>query len=231
MGMKKASILIVEDEEEIRRGLCDVFVFHGYEVDAVGNGDEGLKKALSGHHHLVVLDIMLPGMNGLAVCDAIRKKDRSLPVILLTAKGDEEDIIRGLKSGADDYIPKPFSVRELLARVEAVLRRSNKLIAESEMIEVAGMQLDPRNLVLVRGTEKIELTRRETDILRYLKKNNDRPVSRHELLKEVWGYGNTQMDTRTVDIHITKLRRKIGDDADEPRIILTIRGEGYRLGR
>lgn len=230
MNHAKAKILIVEDEESIRQGLTDVFVFHGYETEAVANGDEGLRRALSGVHHLVILDVMLPDRDGFSVCDEIRKRDRTLPIIMLTAKSDEEDIIRGLKLGADDYIPKPFSIRELVARAEAVLRRSQKLVAENRLISICGMQLDPSNLTLNQGESMIELTRRETDILRYLEKNNDRPVSRQELLKEVWGYGNTQMDTRTVDIHMAKLRRKLGDDADEPTLILTIRGEGYKLG-
>lgn len=228
--MAKPSVLIVEDEESIRKGLCDVFVYNGYEVDWADDGKDGLKKARTGRYHLVVLDVMLPSMDGLTICNEIRKLDRAQPIIMLTAKGDEDDIIRGLKLGADDYIPKPFSVRELVARAEAVLRRSRKLTQEKAIVAWDGMEIDPRNLWVTIGKETIELTRREVDILRYLIQCADRPVGRKELLKEVWGYGNTNMDTRTVDIHMTKLRKKIEKDPEHPRRILTVRGEGYKIG-
>ncbi len=245
----KPSILLIEDEEPIAKGLCDVLVFNGYQVDWIQNGPEGLKKALTGTYHLVLLDVMLPGLDGFSVCNEIRKKDRSQPIILITAKGDEEDILKGLKLGADDYVPKPFSVRELVARVEAVLRRSQKLQYEKERIIWDKLEIDPVNLCAwfhvfsiegeappakpVERTAQapiIELTRREVEILRYLIAQSHRPVGRPELLKEVWGYGNAQMDTRTVDIHITKLRRKIETDPEHPRWILTVRGEGYKMG-
>lgn len=226
----KTKILVVEDEESIRKGLCDVFVYNGYEVEAVDNGEAGLEKALTGQYHLVILDIMLPGMDGLSVCNEIRKTDRAQPILMLTAKGDEEDIIKGLQQGADDYVLKPFSVRELVARVEAVLRRSPKLIAETDQIQWGPITINPKNLILNLNGDDIELTRREIDILRYLIKFSTRPVDRQELLKEVWGYGNAQMETRTVDIHIAKLRRKIEADHQDPKIILTIRGEGYKIG-
>ncbi len=225
----KAKILIVEDEEAIRKGLCDLFAYNGYEVDSAGDGREGLKKALSGHYHLLVLDIMLPELDGLTICNEVRKADRSQAIILLTAKGDEDDIINGLKLGADDYIPKPFSVRELVARAEAVLRRSPKLALDQETIHWGRLAIDPRNLSLEMDNKTVELTRREVDILRYLTQHSERPISRGELLKEVWGYNNAQMDTRTVDIHITKLRRKLEPNPQEPRYILTVRGEGYRI--
>lgn len=228
--MPQTSILIVEDEEPIRKGLCDVFVYNGYAVDSASDGREGLKKALSGQFHLIILDIMLPEIDGLTVCNKIRAIDRTQPIILLTAKGDEEDIIKGLKQGADDYVPKPFSVRELVARAEAVLRRSGKLINEQQNMSWNSLTIDSRNLVATIDNQVIELTRKEVDILKYLIQHADRPVNRHELLKEVWGYGNTQMDTRTVDIHITKLRRKIEKDPEIPTLIVTIRGEGYRMG-
>lgn len=226
----KNKILIAEDEEKIRQGLVDVFVYHGYEVLAVESGDLALREALSGNYHLVILDVMLPEMNGFEICNEIRKKDRSQPVIMLTAKGDEEDIIQGLKLGADDYITKPFSVRELLARCESVLRRSSKLQVEKQKISWDIWVIDPLNLLLETPQGKLELTRREVDLLRYLIQHSNRPISRQELLKEVWGYQNPQMDTRTVDIHITKLRKKIEKDPENPTFILTVRGEGYRIG-
>lgn len=225
----KPHLLIIEDEASIRNGLCDVFVFNGFDVDTASTGKEGLNKALSGKYHLIILDIMLPEINGLTICDAIRKKDRAQPIIMLTAKGDEEDIIKGLKLGADDYVPKPFSVRELVARVEAVLRRSKKLDREQSLITSHNMTIDSLNLKLILRDVEVELTRKEVEILRYLIQSQDRPVSRQELLKEVWGYGNVNIDTRTVDIHIAKLRKKIEQDPQNPKIILTIRGEGYKI--
>jgi len=226
---QKTSILIVEDEAAIRSGLCDVFIYNGYVVDDVAEGKEALRKALSGNYHLVLLDIMLPGMDGLTVCNEIRKKDRSLPIIMLTAKGDEEDIISGLQQGADDYITKPFSVRELLARVGSVLRRSQKLSTDKAMIHWNGIEIDPKNLTINIDNQTYELTRREVDILRYLIQCSDRPVNRQELLKEVWGYSNTNMETRTVDIHMAKLRKKIEKNPQKPRHIVTVRGEGYKI--
>lgn len=228
--MLKPSVLIVEDEEPIRKGLCDVFVYNGYDVDWASDGRDGLRKALTGRYHLVVLDVMLPSVDGLTICNEIRKLDRGQPIIMLTAKGDEDDIIKGLRLGADDYIPKPFSVRELVARAEAVLRRSQKLTEEKVKVRWDGMEIDPRNLWAVVDGTTVELTRREVDILRYLIRFSDRPVGRKELLKEVWGYGNTSMDTRTVDIHMTKLRKKIEKDPENPRRIVTVRGEGYKIG-
>ncbi len=228
--MSKPSLLLIEDESTIAKGLCDVFLFNGYAVDWVANGREGLQKALTGQYHLILLDVMLPDLDGFSICNDIRQKDRSQPIIMLTAKGDEEDILKGLKLGADDYVPKPFSVRELVARVEAVLRRSQKLVHESKKITWSTLVIDPLNLNITIDQNTIELTKREVDILRYLIAQSNRPVSRQELLKEVWGYGNTQMDTRTVDIHITKLRRKLEDDPENPRWILTLRGEGYKIG-
>lgn len=227
---QKPSILLIEDEDSIAKGLCDVFIFNGYHIDWITNGKEGLKKALTGVYHLILLDVMLPDLDGFSICNEIRTKDRSQPIIMMTAKGDEEDILKGLKLGADDYIPKPFSVRELVARVEAVLRRSQKLVHQNEIISWQNLVIDPLNLIVTLHKKEIELTRREVEILRYLISQSHRPVGRPELLKEVWGYGNTQMDTRTVDIHMTKLRRKIEKDPENPQYILTVRGEGYKMG-
>jgi len=227
----KPRILVVEDEAAIREGLADVLVYHGYRVDAVADGHDGLKKALSGQYDLLLLDVMLPGRDGFAICDEVRKVDREQPIILLTAKTGDEDIVNGLALGADDYIGKPFSIAELVLRVKAVLRRSRSGLALAAEIRLAGdIAIDTRNLSGSRAGEPLQFTRREIDILQYLQQNSDRPVSREELLTRVWGYDRTaDIETRTVDIHIAKLRRKIEPDSKEPRNLITVRGAGYRL--
>jgi two-component system response regulator RegX3 len=230
MKPAKPRILIIEDEEAILQGLADVFVFNGYEVETAKDGESGLEKALDGGFHLILLDIMLPVLDGFTVCDKIREVDRHLPIIMLTAKTSEDDIVKGLKLGADDYVPKPFSVRQLLARVEAVLRRSGRLHKDMKALRLGDLEIDPDSLRGRRQDEKIFFTRREVEILFYLNAQSTRPVSRQELLREVWGYANVEfIETRTVDIHIAKLRRKIEDDASHPRLLVTIRGQGYQL--
>jgi DNA-binding response OmpR family regulator len=228
---RKIRLLIVEDEPAIRMGLTDVFVFHGYEAEAAADGREGLEKALSGRFDLVLLDVMLPGMNGFEVCERIRREDRDQPIILLTARTADEDIIKGLALGADDYVAKPFSVAQLVLRVQAVLRRS-RIAAELEHEIRLGNEvvIDTRNLSGTRGPETLSFTRREMEILQYLRANAGHPVPREELLAKVWGYArHLEIETRTVDIHIAKLRRKIEPDPAEPRYLVTVRGAGYRL--
>lgn len=229
----KAKILVVEDEQPIREGLCDLLIYHGFSVESEENGAKALDLILKNNYHLILLDIMLPDLDGFSICEKVRSQDRSLPIIMLTAKGDEDDIVKGLKLGADDYIAKPFSIKELLARIEVILKRSSKFIQDQKLLEFSDFKIDPVNLNLIfneKEDHKIELTRKEVDILSYLIGNQERPVSRQELLKEVWGYSNELMDTRTVDIHIAKLRKKIETDHQNPKYILTIRGEGYKLG-
>jgi len=225
--VEKAKILIVEDETAIRTGLVDIFVFHGYEVDFAEHGEEGLKKALSGLFDLVLLDVMLPGINGFEICNRIRQQDRHQAIIMLTAKTNDEDIIQGLTLGADDYISKPFSVTQLVLRVQAVLRRTRTgQTLERELKLANGMVVDSENLC----AEDIVFTRREMDVLLYLYSQADRPVPREELLVKVWGYANDmEIETRTVDIHIAKLRRKIEINPSKPGTIITVRGAGYRL--
>ena len=227
----KLRLLIVEDEPAILQGLVDVFVYHGYEIDTAADGEVALQKFLKHSYDLVILDVMLPLRDGFSVCNAIRQRDRYQPVIMLTAKTSDEDIITGLTLGADDYIGKPFSVRELVLRVEAVLRRSRKMRdAQHELIVAEGIAIDTRTLVGKHGGTTILFTRREVDLLEYLQRNADRPVTRNELLIEVWGYRKgAQIETRTVDIHIAKLRRKIEPDPQNPRYLVTVRTEGYRL--
>ena len=228
---KPVKILIVEDEEAIRSGLVDVFVYHGYKVETAATGPDGLQMALSGTFDLVLLDIMLPGMDGYAICNEIRAKDRDQPIIMLTAKTSDEEIIEGLKLGADDYVGKPFSVAQLVARVEAVLRRSQVGVDQARTINLNNnIRIDTENLEGSNDAEALTFTKREIELLSYLAANSDRPVSREELLTKVWGYGrNLEIETRTVDIHIAKLRRKIETDPKQPENLITVRGAGYRL--
>lgn len=228
---KKSRILVVEDEVAIRTGLVDVFVFHGYDVDFSGEGHEGLRMALSGHYDIVLLDIMLPGMDGYQICQRIREEDKALPIIMLTAKTSDEEIIQGLALGADDYVAKPFSVAQLVLRVQAVLRRSQPVRANSNLLRLnEHASVDLENLSGQRGCETLAFTRREVEVLQYLGAHSDRPISREELLNKVWGYDKQlDIETRTVDIHIAKLRRKLEADPKAPQFLVTIRGAGYRL--
>ena len=228
---RKRRLLVVEDEHAIRAGLIDVFVFHGYEVEASADGHEGLELALSGRFDLILLDVMLPSMNGFDVCEAIRERDRRLPIILLTAKVGDDDIVNGLRLGADDYVAKPFGVQELVLRVEAVLRRAHGDTTALRHLEIGqSVRIDCENLDGKVDGLNVTFTRREIEILRYLEHHHDRPVPREELLSEVWGYArNLDIETRTVDIHIAKLRRKLERDPKQPERLVTVRTAGYRL--
>ncbi len=228
---RKLRILVVEDEAAIRSGLIDVFVFHGFDVESTGDGREGLNLALSGKFDLILLDIMLPGLNGYDICEGIRQVDRDQAIIMLTAKTGDEDIIQGLSLGADDYVAKPFSVAQLVLRAKAVLRRTRAgadLARHMQLDEE--LEIDTENLCGRRGSDELEFTRREIEILQYLQAHSDRPVPREELLTKVWGYArDLGIETRTVDIHIAKLRRKIETDPAIPTVLVTVRGAGYRL--
>ena len=228
---QKLRILVVEDEAAIRSGLIDVLVYHGYEVDGSADGRDGLAKSLSGKYDLIILDVMLPGVSGFDICDAIRKRDRDQPIIMLTAKVAEDDIVRGLSLGADDYVAKPFSITALVLRIEAVLRRSHAVVELAAHIRLGDdIEIDTRNLSGRRGSQALAFTRREMEVLQYLHANPSRPVPRDELLVQVWGYAkHAEIETRTVDIHIAKLRRKIESNPKEPAHLITVRGAGYRL--
>ena len=228
---RKIHLLVVEDEVAIRTGLIDVFVYHGYAVDYAEDGDTGLVKASSGKYDLILLDVMLPGIDGFEICNRVRAADPEQPIIMLTAKTTDEDIIKGLSLGADDYVAKPFSVAQLVLRVQAVLRRSRIGVEMDSQILLGGsVEIDVRNLSGRRDGADLSFTRREIELLEYLNANADRPVSREELLAKVWGYGrDLEIETRTVDIHIAKLRRKIEPEPSEPRYLVTVRGAGYRL--
>ncbi len=234
----KRRILIVEDEDPIAQGLQDVLAFHGFQANRARDGREGLEMALTGQYDLILLDVMLPLMDGFEVCNRIRKENRTQPIIMLTAKTSEEDIIQGLTLGADDYVSKPFSVRELLLRIEAVLRRFTQDTAPTEEIQLgdflrintsslSGEYLQEEDR---KSREEPVFTRREVEILKFLAQNKSRPVSRNELLEHVWGYSSpSSMETRTVDIHMAKLRKKTEPNPKEPIYLITVRGEGYRL--
>lgn len=227
--IKKPRLLIVEDEDAILKGLTDLFVFNGYEVQPCQDGESGLQQALRGNWDCVILDVMLPKLDGFAVCREIRKHSKEQPIIMLTAKSGEDDVINGLSLGADDYMAKPFSVRELLLRVEALLRRSGRDRHQQALL-LGHINIDLDNLTGNINGNKVQFTRREIDVLLFLHHHNSRPVSRRELLNEVWGYNKrTEFDTRTVDIHIAKLRKKIELKPKSPDYLVTVRGEGYRL--
>ena len=230
MGSKER-ILIVEDEVAIRTGLVDVFTYHGYQTEYAEQGPDGLRKALSGRFDLVLLDVMLPGMDGFEICQRLREQSPAQAVIMLTAKTAEEDIVHGLSLGADDYVAKPFSVTQLVLRVQAVLRRTSPHApADRQIVLREGLVVDVLNLSGRRDGEALAFTRREMDVLGYLHANRERPVPREELLSRVWGYARElAIETRTVDIHIAKLRRKLETDPKAPNHLLTVRGAGYRL--
>jgi len=220
-------VLIVEDEPDMILGLKDNFEFEGYEVLTATDGQSGLEKARKERPDLVVLDVMMPRMSGLEVCKALRSEGFDRPIIMLTARGQEIDKVVGLELGADDYVTKPFSIRELMARVRAVLRRSEgkKRLARYRFGDV---ELDFEVYRATRGGESLDLSPREFELLRYLIERKGETVSREQLLEDVWGY-DSYPSTRTVDTHIAKLRAKIGDSGSEPRYVLTIHGLGYKF--
>ena len=228
MIARKAEILIVEDDPALLKGLLDVLVFNGFAARGVENGVTGLETALENRFDLVVLDVMLPGMDGFSICREIRKKKPEQAIMMLTAKGSEDDIVNGLQAGADDYMKKPFSLRELMARVEALLRRTGLSLPEDNL-QLGTLLFDPVRLVAQVDGREVELTRREMDIIYYLNTHKNRIVSKMELLEKVWNYTVTNLETRTVDIHIQKLRKKITEMQGDGQLIVTVRGEGYRL--
>ena len=219
-------VLVVEDEESIRRGLCDVLAFRGYHVTPAGDGAAALKHALEQDFDLLLLDVMLPSLDGFSLCRELRAQGRRASVMMLTAKGAEEDVLRGFEMGADDYVTKPFSVREVLARVQALVRRAG--VRVSDAFRVGRLTVEPSASVLrdEAGSE-VELTSREVRMLALLVRDAGRIVSRALLLREVWDVTHPErMETRTVDVHMAKLRKKLGA---EGALLETVRGQGYRL--
>jgi DNA-binding response OmpR family regulator len=228
--MPARRVLVVEDDPAIRRGVVDALRFQGYQALEATTFKEALASATRDSFELLLLDLVLPGGDGLEVLAEARKARPTLPVIVLTARGQEEDRIRGLRLGADDYVVKPFSVKELLARVEAVLRRSAERPLDVEEIRFEGGVADLRKCELRFEDGATELlSEREIELLRYLSLNRERVVSRDELLQRVWRLPASLSRTRTVDMHVARLRDKLRDSGDEPRILLTVRGKGYRF--
>jgi DNA-binding response OmpR family regulator len=225
--MKK--ILIIEDEEDIVLGLKDAFEFEGYEVGCAATGEEGVALATALAPDLVILDLMLPGINGYQVCDRIRRLDRAMPILILSARSQESDIIRGLEAGADDYVTKPFSVGELLARVRTVFRRVEAFSRRTSKIVAVGdarVDVDARSATV--DGSAVDLGFYETAILALLDERRGVPVSRDEILDHVWGL-DANPTNRTVDNFILKLRRKLEENPAKPRHILTVYGQGYKL--
>ena len=227
--MPRKNVLVIEDDAPIRRGIVDALKFAGYSVFEAADGKHGLTTAIAADVDMVLLDIVMPGLDGFEVLAELRKVKPAVPVIMLTARGTENDRVRGLKGGADDYVVKPFSARELLARVEAVLRRSAERPSDVSVINVDGRTIDlQRREVRHADGRRYELSERETELVRYLATNAGRAVARDELLARVWGLSGS-VYTRTIDMTVARIREKLADDADSPRILLTVRSKGYML--
>ena len=227
-AQRRAKILVVEDEPAMVAGLRDNFEFEGYEVITAQDGIEGLERALEDSPDLVVLDVMMPRMSWLEVCKQLRAKRASLPIIMLTARGQEIDKVVGLELGADDYVTKPFSIRELLARVKSVLRRTAALPKDKEQHSFSDVEVDLRRCRVVRSGKALDISSKEFDLLKYFICHPGETLSRDRLLEDVWGYENYPT-TRTVDTHLVRLRQKLEPDPEQPQYFLTVHGTGYRF--
>lgn len=226
----KRSVLIVEDDAAIRRGVTDALKFGGYATFEAADGESGLKTAMQVDCDLVLLDLGLPKLGGLEILREVRKARPTLPVIILTAMGNETDRVAGLKLGADDYVVKPFSLAELMARIEAVIRRSPERPQDvAEYAFPAGVADFARGEVRYTDGGRAELSERERELLRYLVVNPGRAISRDEILSRVWRIDPSGVSTRTIDMHVARLREKLRDPGDEPKLLLTVRGKGYML--
>ena len=225
--MDAPTILVVEDDAAVRQGVVDALTFSGYEVLSEADGKAGCDTALRATYQLLLLDLVLPGYSGFEILEAIKKERPGQPVIILSARGEENDRVRGLKMGADDYIVKPFSVRELLARVDAVLRRSTERPSVVETHQINGGEVDfARREIRFEDGDREELSERESELLRYLVAQSGRAVQRDELLRQVWGLDPKNIETRTVDMHVAHLRQKLRCQ----NAVVTVRGKGYMIG-
>ena len=225
-----SSILLIEDNADLAFGLQRNLEFEGYEVEVAGDGPTGLSRALAEEHHLVILDLMLPGLDGLSVLQRMRSSNVNTPVLILTAKNEELDKVRGLRTGADDYLTKPFGVLELVARVEALMRRSGSDTADATRgsYSFGNVQVDVGTRSVRVGGDEVAVAPREFGLLVALLKGGGAAMSRQDLLRDVWGH-KADVETRTIDTHIGELRRKLEADPTAPRHILTVRKFGYRL--
>ncbi|MCA8979157.1 MAG: response regulator transcription factor [Planctomycetes bacterium] len=229
MSASKPVVLVVEDDPAIRRGLTDSLRFAGYQVIETGDGLEAQRILRGTDLELVLLDVALPGRTGFELLTELRDSRPTLPVIMVTARGAEEDRVRGLRSGADDYVVKPFSSSELLARVEAVLRRSAERPTGVRTIVIADLEIDLERREVRNGSAPRQLSEREADILRYLARHRGRAVAREELLQRVWGLDTRGIETRTIDMHVARLREKLGEQGGANKLIVTVRAKGYML--
>ncbi len=223
-------VLIVEDEVPLAKGLADALRYQGYECDVATDGKAGYESARKGRYDVMLLDVMLPEMSGFEVIRRLRAEGDRTPTIILTAKGSEADRVKGLELGADDYVPKPFALAEVLARVGAQVRRARMDRGDGETFDAHGVHFDLGRLLAVRDGGEIPLTPREGDILRHLRSRRGNVVTRDEFLLDVWKYKSTLVETRTVDNTLAALRKKIERDPANPEIVLTVRGKGYRWG-
>jgi len=227
-------ILIVEDERSLREALVEVLTRRGFEVEAEADGVAGLAAASRGDVDLVLLDLTLPRMDGVEICRRVRMERPALPILILTARGSEDDRVKGLRAGADDYLVKPFGTQELLARIDALRRRASIAPADAETIVIDGCVLDLGRCEAQRDGSPVALTPREVGILRWLHRHRSRAVTRAELLQTVWGTpaeAADDIETRTVDMTIANLRQKIEREPASPRIIVTVKGTGYAWGQ
>jgi two-component system, OmpR family, alkaline phosphatase synthesis response regulator PhoP len=227
---KQESVLVVEDDPTLRLGLTKTLRSAGFRVETAKTGREGLELALNEAFDLVILDVMMPEKNGFEVCEELRGHDHDLPIIMLTAKGEEEDKVRGLKLGADDYVTKPFGVSELLARVDAALRRRRKRDVETAVVMVGRAKIDFESFRADKDGEMIEMTAQEMKLLRFFLDHEDRLLTRQRILDGVWGTDYFGTD-RTVDNFVNRLRTKFEDDPRTPKLFVTVRGGGYRFSR
>ncbi|HEX8474822.1 MAG TPA: response regulator transcription factor [Pyrinomonadaceae bacterium] len=221
-------VLIVEDDQAMAVALRDGFTYEGYTVQVARDGSTGLRLASEKGLDLVILDVMLPRMSGLDVCKQLRSEGNSTPIIMLTARGQEIDKVLGLKTGADDYVTKPFSFLELMARVEAVLRRASKPLEKIESVHFGDVEVNFKNFEATKDSKPLDLSPREFKIIKYFVEHRGEVVSRDQLLDAVWGYDGLPL-TRTVDMHIAKLRQKIEDTPGDPRHIITVHRVGYKF--
>jgi DNA-binding response OmpR family regulator len=232
-AMTRATILTIEDDPAIRRGIVDALTYSGYHVLESADGHAGLEIATTAAYDLLLLDLALPGVPGLEILQQLRKIRPTQPVIVLTAKGDESDRVKGLKNGADDYVVKPFSIKELLARVEAVLRRTPERPSNIAIAQFAGGAIDfeRREIRFSHSSDdqadRVELSEKEIELVQYLVNNSGRAISREEILSSVWRLSPQGISTRTIDMHIARLREKLRDNKDKPSTLLTVRGKGY----